>query len=86
MSCVRPFVNESFAFGMMCVETRRILEKLAWPTWSYISAKMRIMDRPSANRGIGHQPVAWCSPIALPAALPGAGARAISGLRVSRSR
>ena len=24
--------NESFAFGMMCVETRRIPKKLAWPT------------------------------------------------------
>ena len=34
MSCVRPSANETFAFGMMCVETRRILEKLAWPTRS----------------------------------------------------
>ena len=73
MSCVRPSANETFAFGMMCVETRRILEKLAWPTWSYVRAKMRITDQPSADRGIGHQQVACCSPIALPVAraIPG---------------
>jgi hypothetical protein len=67
MSCVRPSANENFAFGMMCFETRRILEKLVWPTWSYVSAMMRITDRPSADRGIGHQQVACCSPITLPA-------------------
>jgi hypothetical protein len=70
----------------LCFETRRILEKLAWPTWNYVRAKTRITDRPSADRGIGHQQVACCSPIALPVALPGAVARAISGIRVSRSR
>jgi hypothetical protein len=52
---------------MLCVETRRIPAILAWPTWSYVRAKMRITDRPSADRGIGHQQVACCSPIALPA-------------------
>src|SRR5262249_38456178 len=67
MSCVGLFANESFVFGIMCVQTRRIPEKLAWPTWNYDSAKMRITDRPSADRGIGHQQVACCSPIALPA-------------------
>ena len=67
MRCVWSSANESFAFGMMCFETRRILEKLAWPTWSYVRAKMRITDRPSDDRGIGHQQVVCCSPIALPA-------------------
>ena len=66
MSYVGPSANESFAFGITCFETRRILEKLAWPTWNYVRAKMRITDRPSADWGIGHQQVACYSPIALP--------------------
>jgi hypothetical protein len=83
MGCVGPSANETFAFGIMCFETRSILKKLAWPTWNYGSATMRITDRPSADRGIGHQQVARCSPIA---SQPGTVARAISGIRISRSR
>jgi hypothetical protein len=57
MSCVWPSANETFAFGIMCVETRRIPEKLAWPTWNYDNAMMGITDRVLAEAPCG--PSMW---------------------------
>jgi hypothetical protein len=46
MSYADPSANESFAFGIMYIESRKIPNKLAWPTWNYEGVKMGIMDRP----------------------------------------
>ena len=46
MRYVWPSANERFAFGITYVESRRIPNKLAWPTWNYESVKLGIMDRP----------------------------------------
>lgn len=45
MRGVGPSANESFAFGTMCVETRRVPKKVAWPTGNYYNALMGITDR-----------------------------------------